>query len=201
MSEVVAQLALLGGLAWASGVRLYATVFVAGLAARAGWIALPGDLSAFASDPVLYVSGGLMLAEFLADKIPAFDSVWDAVHSFIRVPAGLAIGWQALEAHGAGAQLAAALIAGTITSGAHFTKAGTRLAINHSPEPFSNWGASLGEDLAAPAALWLAIAHPYAFLALLGVFLLLAAWLLPKLFRVARGLWRRLSGRAATAPG
>jgi hypothetical protein len=199
--DVITQIALAGGLAWASGIRLYATVLLFGLLARHGAIDLPAGLALLSSDWVLWTVGVMAVGEFIADKVPWFDSLWDAAHTFVRVPAGMLLAWGALDDYGAGAQLAAALVGGAITSGTHLTKAGTRAAINHSPEPLSNWATSIGEDVLALGGLWLVIEHPIVFLVLLLLFLALVIWLLPRLWRALTGLARRLRGREpAPAP-
>jgi hypothetical protein len=192
--ESLQNIALAGGLAWASGIRLYAAVFIAGVLGRLGYVHLPAGLTMLQDDWVIGVSAVLMLGEFLADKIPAFDSVWDALHTFIRIPAGMLLAWGVFKDSGPGMQFAAALIGGAITSGTHLTKAGTRALINTSPEPFSNWGASLVEDASLLGGLYLVWAHPAIFLVLLVLFLAFALWLLPKLFRGLAALWRRFRG-------
>ena len=193
--ESLSQLALAGGLAWASGIRLYVTILVVGLLARQGWLVLPESLALVQHTWVLSAAAVMALGEFLADKIPAFDSLWDALHTFIRIPAGALLAWGAMGDSTPGAQLAAAIVGGLVTSGTHFAKSGSRAAINTSPEPFSNWSASLGEDGLVLGGLWLAIAHPAVFLVLLVLFLLLLAWLLPKLARFIARVLRRLRGR------
>lgn len=198
--DLLQSTAIAGGLAWASGIRLYAAVFLAGLLGRLEVITLPSGLSLLQDDWVLWISGILMAGEFLADKIPAFDSVWDAAHTFIRVPAGMLLAWGVFHDATPAMQLAAALLGGAITSGTHLTKAGTRAMINTSPEPFSNWGASVGEDVAVVGGLYLVWAYPWVFLGLLGVFLLLMIWLLPKLLRVLRRAWQRLRSAPAVQP-
>ncbi len=192
--------ALAAGLAWASGIRLYAAVFLAGLLGRLQVVHLPEGLAVLQDNWVLGAAGVLMLGEFLADKVPAFDSVWDAVHTFIRIPAGVLLSWGVFRDAPAALQLAAALLGGAIASGTHLTKAGGRALINTSPEPFSNWGASLTEDLGLLGGLYLAWTHPAVFLVLLAAFFALAAWLLPKIFRGLRALWRRLRGADAPQP-
>lgn len=193
--ESLPQLALAGGLAWASGIRLYVTILVVGLLGRYGYLDLPDALAPVQHTWVLAAAAVMAAGEFLADKIPAFDSVWDALHTFIRIPAGAFLAWGAMGDATPAAQLAAAIIGGMITSGTHFAKSGSRAAINASPEPFSNWSASAGEDGLVLGGLWLAIAHPAAFLVLLVLFLLLLAWLLPKLLRFITRVFRRLAGR------
>jgi hypothetical protein len=135
----------------------------------------------------------MLAAEFLVDKVPGFDSAWDAIHTFIRIPAGALLAWGAMGDQTPALQLAVAILGGAITSGTHFAKSGARAAINTSPEPFSNWAASFGEDGLLLAGLWLAFHHPVTFLVLLAAFLAFVAWLVPKLFRFARGLWRRIT--------
>jgi hypothetical protein len=170
-------------------------VLLLGLLARFDYITLPPALALAESDWVLWTAAAMTLGEFIADKVPAFDSLWDALHTFIRVPAGMLLAWGALDDYGPGAQLAAALLGGAITSGTHLAKAGSRAAINHSPEPVSNWIASFTEDGVVLGGLFLAFQHPWVFLVLLLLFLLFVAWLLPKLWRGLRALWRRLLGR------
>jgi hypothetical protein len=198
--EHLQQMALAAGLAWASGVRLYAAVFIVGLLGRLGYVHLPVDLVLLEHDWVLGASGMLLIIEFLADKIPGFDSIWDSLHTFIRIPIGALLAWGAMSNSSPDLQLAAGLVGGMITSGTHLAKAATRAAINTSPEPFSNWTASFGEDGIFLGGLWLVFAHPLVFLVLLALFLALTIWLLPKLFRYLRNLWHRLRGRAQSSP-
>jgi hypothetical protein len=200
--DLTAQIALAAGLAWGSGLRLYAVLFLCGLLQRFGYLELPGQLGLLAHDGVLWVTGALLIGEFLADKVPAFDSLWDGLQTFVRIPGGTLLAWGVFADHGAAAQLAAAIMGGSIVSGTHLTKAGTRALINHSPEPFSNWTASFGEDGLLLFGLWLAIAYPWLFLALLLLFMALAVWLLPKMWRLLRATLRRLSrrGQQPSAP-
>lgn len=191
--DLLAQFVLAAGLAWASGIRLYAVVFAFGMLARLDYVALPGSLALLEHDYVLWASGVMLVGEFFADKVPWFDSMWDAAHGLIRIPGGIALAWGALGDHGPAAQLAAALIGGGIVTGTHLTKSATRAVINQSPEPFSNWTASFAEDGLVLFGLWLMLAHPLVFALLLVLFLLLVAWLLPKLMRALRALWRRLA--------
>lgn len=184
-------LALITGLGWTSGVRFYAVLFFLGLLHRTGVYALPGSLEVLAHPWVLGISGLLFVTEFFADKIPGVDTLWDAVHTFIRIPGGALLAAAAVAGGDPGLGLAAGLLGGTVAAGAHFTKAGSRALINLSPEPFSNWTASFTEDAAALGALWVALQYPLLFLGLLALFVLVALWLLPK-------LWRGLR-RAATA--
>ena len=186
-TQIVALAAALG---WASGIRLYLVLFAVGLVDRAGWFAMPEGLHVLGHPLVLAASGLMVVVELLADKIPWVDSIWDTVHTFIRVPAGAlltasAIG--ALDAHGGAAgTLVAAILGGSLAAGAHLTKSSARALANTSPEPFSNIGLSFGEDLLVPGGLALAVLHPYVFFALLAVVLVVAAWLVPKIWRFLR---------------
>ncbi|MES2537322.1 MAG: DUF4126 domain-containing protein [Pseudomonadota bacterium] len=193
MADTLSIAALAGGLSWASGVRLYMTLFIAGWFGRNGWIDLPAALEVLQSPWVLLVTGGLLVVEFLADKVPGVDSVWDAIQTFIRIPAGAVLGAAVLGPMDPVLTTLAALLGGSIAAGAHFTKAGSRALINTSPEPFSNWGASFAEDVAVAGGLWAAFFHPWILFAFLAVFFILALWLLPKLWRGLRWLFRKLS--------
>jgi hypothetical protein len=199
----IQSIALAAGLAWASGLRLYVVMFLVGIAGYFGWIVLPAHLEVLANPIVMGTSGTLAVAEFFADKIPVFDSLWDAIHTFIRIPAGALLAAGSVGGLGEDSlplMIAAGLIGGTITAGSHFTKAGSRVAINHSPEPFSNWMASLFEDFAAPGIVWLAIVAPVLLLTLLLLAILVALWLLPKLWRWIASIFRRIAAWSAPAP-
>lgn len=137
----------------------------------------------------------MLAAEFFADKLPWLDSVWDAAHTFIRIPAGAALVAMAVGGDSAAVTAAAIILGGTVAAGAHFTKAGARGAINLSPEPFSNWSASFAEDALVPAGLWLAVAHPVVFLALFAVGALAVLFLLRWLWRGLRAAAGRLKAR------
>jgi hypothetical protein len=194
------SIALGAGLAWASGIRLYAVLLLAGAMARLGYLSLPPALEVLQHPLVMAAAGVMALGEFLADKIPAFDSVWDAVHTFIRVPAGAVLAAAALGQADPVWVMVAAIVGGAIASGAHLAKAGTRAVINTSPEPVSNWAASFGEDLLVPAGFLAAIKAPLVFLVLLAGFLAAAIWFVPKLFRALRRLLGKLTD-GARAPG
>ena len=186
-------LALAAGLGWASGLRLYATLFVVGVAGNLGWIVLPDGLRLLEHPLVLGAAGLMLVIEFFADKVPLLDSVWDTVHTFIRIPAGAALAAMVFGGQGVEWQAAMALLGGTLAAGTHFTKAGTRAMINASPEPFSNIAASFGEDVVALTGLWLMFAHPWLMLALLLLLVAMIAWLLPRLWRGISGFIRGLS--------
>ena len=193
------QIAIAAGLAWASGIRLYAGIFIVGLLGRFGYVHLPTDLLLLQHDFVLAASGIMLVVEFLVDKVPGFDSAWDAIHTFIRIPIGAFLAWGAMGDSAPAVQLAAAIFGGAITGGTHLAKAGTRAAINTSPEPFSNWTASFGEDGALFVGLWLAFHHPIVFLVLLALFFVFVVWALPKLFRFVVRAWRKLRGSRSVA--
>ena len=195
MSDPISTIAMAAGLGWASGLRLYLVVFLLGMLGRLGWVALPEHLQILSHTPVLAVAGIMLLAEFLVDKIPGFDSLWDTIHTVIRIPAGALLAAGTVAGIDPDFTLAAALAGGVLAGTSHFAKAGTRALINTSPEPFSNWTASFGEDLLVPAGLWAALAHPAVFLALLAVFVLAACWLTPKLWRAVKRL-REIIGKA-----
>ena len=186
-------LSLAAGLSWGSGLRLYLTVLVAGVFARLGLIHLPDTLSALASPWVIGVAGVLTVAEFLADKIPAFDSLWDAIHTFIRIPAGAVLAAGALGHADPALLTVAALAGGTLAGTAHLAKAGTRALINLSPEPVSNVVTSTAEDGLVFGGLLLALFVPVLFLLLMVGFLMLASWALPRLWRGVQGGFRGMA--------
>ena len=193
-------LALAGLLAWASGLRLYLVVFILGLAAHFQYIELPPGLHILAHPYVIGAAGFMLAAEFLADKVPGFDTVWDVIHTFIRIPAGALLAAGATGDDVNAFTVAAGLIGGAITAGTHFAKTGTRAAINTSPEPFSNWGASFTEDAMVVGGTWLAFAHPAIFIAMIAVFLLLLVWMLPKIWRFLKRVFRFLKNRPSSQP-
>jgi len=193
MTDTLSTAALAGGLSWASGLRLYMTLFIAGWFGRMGWIELPHALRVLESPWVLGTTGALMLVEFLADKVPGVDSVWDAVQTFIRIPAGAILAVAAMGSMDPAWTAVAGILGGTFAAGAHATKAGSRALINTSPEPFSNWTASASEDATVLAGLWAAFYHPWLLIVFLAIFFLIALWLLPKLWRGLRWLVNRLS--------
>lgn len=193
MNQTLSLTALAGGLSWASGIRLYMALFVAGALHRVDLIVLPESLRLLSSPWLLATTGCLMALEFLADKIPGMDSVWDAVHTFIRIPAGAILAAATFGEVDPRWTMAAAVAGGSVAAGAHFTKAGSRALINTSPEPVSNWTASLAEDFTVVGALWAAFFHPWLLLIFLAVFFVFAWWLLPKLWRGMRWIAARLS--------
>ncbi len=187
--DLASLAALAAGLGWASGLRLYALVFVLGALERFAGVQLPGGLGMLAHPLVLGVSGLLLLVEFFADKLPWLDSIWDAVHTFIRIPAGAALAAAVMGDQGGALQLAMGLLGGTLAAGTHLAKAGARAAINTSPEPVSNVVASLGEDVLFAGGVWTLIHQPLLFLAALAVFCVLAVLLIVVLWRFVRRLF------------
>jgi hypothetical protein len=197
---LIHTLALTMGVAWASGINLYAAVAVLGLAGNAGYVQLP-DTLAIVEDPLVIIAACFMYCvEFFADKIPGVDSTWDALHTFIRIPAGAMLAAGAVGDVTPALAVAAGLVGGGITAATHATKAGSRMLINTSPEPFSNWFASIAEDLAVFAGLWAALAHPVIFLILLVLFLLTLWWLLPKVWRGVRAVFRKIAALFGRRP-
>lgn len=198
LDQISTTLALTMGLAWASGINLYATLFMLGYLANTGNLNLPPDLQIVANPVVMGAAGVMYFIEFFADKVPGVDTGWDTMHTFIRIPAGAMLAAGAVGDLNPAVELAAAILGGGLAAGTHATKAGTRVLINASPEPFSNWFASVGEDVAVIGGVWACINHPLLFLAVLVLFVLLMIWLLPriwagvkKIFRFIINLFRR----------
>ena len=181
--EIIQQLALAGGLSWASGLRLYLTVFAVGLLAKFSYIDLPAALDILSNPVVIGVSGILAAIEFLADKIPYVDSAWDSIQTFIRIPAGALLAMGAINSSDPMIATIAALLGGSLTGMTHATKAGSRALINTSPEPVSNITTSFGEEGLLIGGGWLALMHPMVFMGVLVFFILVMLWLLPKLWR------------------
>jgi len=195
--------ALAAALGWASGVRLYAVVFLTGLAGALGWVPLPAGLQIL-QHPLVIGAAGLMAAvEFFADKVPGLDSLWDGLHTLVRIPAGAALAAGVFGGDQAAWALVAALAGGTLAATSHVTKATARAAINTSPEPFSNVVASLAGDAAVPAMLWLAFNQPLWFAGVLALVLVASVVLTVLLFKflktLVRGLRNRLGGARAAA--
>ncbi len=185
-------LALAAALGWASGIRLYAAVFLVGSAGFMGWLALPEGLQILQHPGVLAASGFMCFVEFFADKIPLVDSLWDTVHTVIRIPAGAALAAGALGADGPAMAWVAALLGGGLAATSHTAKMTTRAAVNTSPEPISNIGVSLLEDGWVVLMLWLAATHPLIFSIALAFSLFLALVLIVVLFKFLRAVARRV---------
>ena len=188
------DIAIALALAWGAGLRAYAVIFAVGLAGAMGWVELPGHLEVLQHPVVLFASGFMTLVEFGADKVPWLDSLWDAIHSFVRIPAGAALAAMAFGDSSSAVMVAAGLLGGSLAAAMHVTKAGTRATLNLSPEPFSNWAASLSEDAIVPLGLWLAFTHPLWFLLMLALLLLAVVLLMRLLWRG----FRRLTATSST---
>ena len=192
--DTVQLIAIASVLGFASGIRLYLVLFAVGLAGYMQWVPLPSGLQLLAQPWVLGASGLMMAIEFFADKIPALDSLWDTAHTLIRIPAGAALAAAIFGGDSATWATVAALLGGSLAATSHFTKAGSRALINTSPEPFSNVVASGAEDVLVGGLLLLLLAHPWVAAGVVLLLVLVAIWLLPKLFRFIVRLLRRLTG-------
>ena len=181
--SLINTISLTMGTAWASGINLYATIFMLGILGANNVIALPPSLELLTNPLVIGAAGIMYFVEFFADKIPAVDSTWDAVHTFIRIPLGALLAAGAVGEVNPAVTTAAFLLGGTMAAGTHAAKAGTRVLINTSPEPFTNIAASVTEDVAVVGGLWAALNYPLAFIAFIVVFALFLIWALPKLWR------------------
>lgn len=204
MDAIVTSLALTLGAAWASGINLYAAVLVLGYINMTGHITLPPELQFLSNEWVLLAAGIMYCIEFFADKTPGVDTGWDTLHTFIRIPAGAILAANAVGDTTLSTELAAGLAGGSLAAATHATKAGSRVLINTSPEPFTNWGASLSEDVLVVGGLWLALNYPWVFLVLLVIFLMILIWTLPKLWRAIRqigvSISRFLGGHRSPPP-
>ena len=190
--ELITTLALVMGVGWASGINLYAVVAVLGFTGMSGHLELPPDLQVLENPLVIGAACVMYVVEFFADKTPGLDTGWDTLHTFIRIPAGVMLAAGAVGDVTPALQIGAGLLGGTFATGSHFSKASSRVLINTSPEPFSNWGASLGEDVLVFAGLWAMLNHPWLFVALMIVFIVLVIWLLPKIWRLLRAVFQRI---------
>jgi len=193
--DTLQTLSLAMGTAWASGLNLYATVATLGLAGSAGMIQLPPNLQVLTEPLVIAVACLMYFVEFFADKVPYVDNGWDVIHTFIRIPAGALLAARAVGNVNPALELAALLAGGTVALAAHGTKATVRLAVNVSPEPFSNWFASVGEDLGVLGGIWLIFHHPLVMVLLVLGFTAAAAWLIPRLYRLAKRGFQALRAR------
>jgi Domain of unknown function (DUF4126) len=192
--DTASLFAIAAALGWASGLRLYAVVFLTGLAGYLGWVPLPAGLHVLQSPVMLGASGIMLFVEFFADKIPGLDTLWDAVHTVVRIPAGAALAAAVFGADQSSWAMAAALMGGTLAATSHIAKATTRAALNTSPEPFTNVGMSLAGDGIVPASLWLSWTHPFVFFAALAVAVIVMIAVTVVLAKYLRRLVRRLSG-------
>ena len=198
--DIPQLMAMAAALGWASGLRLYLVVFLAGLAGKFGFVPLPAGLHVLESPVMLGASGFMLFAEFFADKIPGFDTVWDTIHTFVRIPAGAAMAAAVFGADQSSWALAAGLLGGTLAATSHIAKTTTRAAINTSPEPFSNVGMSLVGDAVVPAGMWLSVAHPTVFWVALGAAVIVSLVLTWFFFRFLRGLFKRFGAPREDLP-
>jgi hypothetical protein len=188
MQDVLSYIALSMGVAWASGINLYAAILVLGLLGVSGHVDLPDTLQVVQNPVVIGAAGLMYCVEFFADKVQGVDSAWDTLHTFIRIPAGAVLAASAVGEVDPAVAIAAALVGGGVTTGTHLVKTSTRLLVNTSPEPFSNIGISLAEDAVVVGGVWAALYYPSLFLVLLVLFLVAVVWLLPILWRGVKGI-------------
>jgi len=191
--EWLSTLSLALGSAWSSGINLYATVSVLGLLQKFGGVKLPGGLDALDNWWIIGIAGGLYIVEFVADKIPYVDSVWDVVHTFIRVPAGVIVAYAATSQLDPTVTISAALLGGGLALASHGTKAAARVTANLSPEPVSNWTLSIVEDIIAFVGTLLAVFAPMLVAIFLGLFVIFFIWFLPKIVRRLLRMFRAVS--------
>ena len=182
--------ALIVAVSFAAGLNVYATVATLGLLAHAGVLPLPEALHLLTSWWVIAASAALFAIEFFADKIPAFDLVWNALHTFIRVPVAALLAWRATATLGPRDQLIVTLLGGLIALAAHGGKTAARVAVTPSPEPFSNIGLSLGEDGISIVLTWLATRHPYVAASIAAAFVFVIILLIRWVWRALGGLFR-----------
>jgi len=192
--ETIQAISLMLGVGWASGINLYAAVLVLGWLGSSGQVDLPAGLSLVSEPSVMLAAGFMYAVEFFTDKIPGLDSLWDLLHTFIRIPAGALLAAGAAQGLdiGPSAEIVGLLTGGGLAAASHATKAGSRALINTSPEPVSNWTASVSEDVAVVGGLWTALNYPWLFIVLLILFLALAIWLLPKIWRALKAIWGKI---------
>ncbi len=195
-SQTIQSIALMLGAGWASGLNVYAAMLVLGWMGASGQTDLPPGLEVLSNPLVMGAAGLMFVVEFFADKIPGLDSLWDALHTFIRIPAGALMAAAAAQGLdiGAAGQLIGLILGGGLATTSHISKASTRALINTSPEPVTNWTASVTEDVAVVGGLWTALNYPWLFVLLLIVFILLVAWLLPKIWRLLKSAGKTVFG-------
>jgi len=192
LNHIINTISMTMGVAWASGINLYATLLMIGVLAATGNITLPPDLMILTNPIVIAAAGFMYIVEFVADKIPGVDTGWDSLHTFIRIPAGALLAAGAVGDVNPALTLAAAIVGGGLAATTHATKAGSRVLINTSPEPVTNWVASISEDVVVVAGLWGALHHPWVFLVFLVIFILAMIWLLPKVWKGVKKVFRFL---------
>ena len=194
LEPIIKTIALTMGVAWASGINLYAAILVLGIMGATGNINLPPQLVVL-SDPLVIGAAGVMyVTEFFADKVPGVDTGWDTIQTFIRIPVGALLAAAAVGDVNPPVAIAAAILGGGMAASTHATKSGARVLINTSPEPFTNWAASLGEDIAVVVGLWTALYYPWLFVIFLVLFILLLVWLLPKIWKGVKTVLNLIAG-------
>lgn len=200
----ISQISTALGASWASGINMYAAMLTMGIMHNSGMVVLPEGLDYLGHPLVITAAGFMYFLEFFADKIPGVDTLWDGMHTFIRIPGGILMAYGAAEGMGDVAQVAMAIVGGGLATTSHAMKAGSRVLINTSPEPVTNIGASITEDAVTIGGIWMALNHPFIFMGLLAGFILLMIWLLPKLWRgikrVFGFLFRFFGGKSAEEP-
>lgn len=183
LDQIVKTISLTMGAAWASGINLYAAILVLGLLGSTGNITLPASLQILTDPMVIAAAGVMYFVEFFADKIPGVDTGWDTFHTFIRIPSGALLAAGAVGDVNPAVVLTAAILGGGLAAGTHAVKSGSRVVINTSPEPFTNWAVSIAEDVAVIGGLWTALHYPWLFVFLMIVFIGIMIWILPKIWR------------------
>jgi hypothetical protein len=184
--QIIGIVALTMGASWASGINLYAAIAMLGFSGSTGSLDLPPDLEVLTNPLVIGSASVMYVVEFFADKVPGFDTAWDTLHTFIRIPAGAMLAAGAVGDVGPSFEIAAAILGGGMATATHVTKASSRAVINTSPEPFSNWAASISEDVIVFGGLWTALNHPLVFVGFMVLFILFMVWVLPKTWRTIK---------------
>ena len=191
--EPTAAIALAGGAAWASGLNVYAVILILGVLGNTGYMELPPDLEIVMHPVVMIAAGFMYCVEFFADKTPGVDTAWDTLHTFVRVPAGAMLAAGAVGEMEPALQMGAFLVGGGLAATSHTTKAATRVMLNTSPEPVTNWTASILEDIAVLGGLWAALNHPVLFLIALVLIVAGMLWVIPKLWRGVVAIFRSIA--------
>jgi len=190
--ELTNNLALVLGASWASGINLYATIGMLGIMGLTGNIVLPEQFVVLQNPLVIGAAALMYLVEFIADKTPGVDTGWDTIHTFIRIPAGVMLAAGVVGDVNPAMTITAGILGGTISATSHTMKAGSRILINTSPEPFTNWTASVAEDVAVIGGIWTALHYPVLFIVLFILFILLSIWIIPKIWRGISLLFNKL---------
>jgi len=192
--EVLNSIGTLLGSSWASGVNLYMTVAGLGIAQRMHWINLPGNMDVLANPFIIIIAILLYIVEFVADKIPAVDSIWDSIHTFIRPVGGAVLGYMALASAGPVFQVPVALLTGAVSLDSHLTKATSRVAINSTTVPGTNAVVSVAEDASVFGVLYLIVKHPIITAIVVILFIIFSIWFLIKMFKFLKKVLRFIFG-------